>query len=105
MPRRSTLNAPVADRRKRLIQAAIIMAGGTVRVARALGYKTAESARKFYATAADIPDDKVRDFVRIAQHAGADMTLAQARPDLYQDLTPEELGYTPRPTRLKGRPQ
>lgn len=102
MPRRSALDHRTTDRRKRLIQAAIHVAGGTVRVSRELGYKTAESVRKFYATDTEVPAEKARDLVRLS---GGTLTLQQARPDLYDGLTPEELGYTPQSRRRKGAAQ
>jgi DNA-binding transcriptional regulator YdaS (Cro superfamily) len=78
------------------IRAGIGAAGGLNRMARELGYRTAERVRQFYARGSGVPAEKCRAFVRAAQGA---VTLLQVRPDLYAGLTVEELGYSPRAQR------
>lgn len=93
MPTTDPADIAPAEQHKRLIRFAITVAGGTVKMAEALGYATPESVRKFYATGADVPAEKARAFVGLA---GGTVSLAQVRPDLYADLTVAELGYSPR---------
>jgi DNA-binding transcriptional regulator YdaS (Cro superfamily) len=100
MPRTEQATIPPAEQHKRLIRFAITVAGGTVKMAEALGYATPESVRKFYATGADVPAEKARAFVGLA---GGAVNLAQVRPDLYAGLTVSELGYAPRAGKVKAR--
>lgn len=74
------------------IRGAIAAAGGTLKVARELGYKTAERVRHFYAPGYPVPAEKCRDFVRISHGL---LNLRILRPDLYGGLTTQELGYQP----------
>lgn len=83
--------APDTERSKR-IRASIAAAGGLAKMAAILGYRTAERVRQFYAFGYPVPAEKAREFCR--QSSGI-MTLRELRPDLYADLTAEELGYTP----------
>jgi hypothetical protein len=80
------------QQRTTLIRAAIAAAGGTVQVARTLGYKTAERVRGFYAPGYPVPAEKCRAFVRMSHGL---LNLRTVRPDLYDGLTLQELGYQP----------
>lgn len=70
---------------------AIRAAGGTVRVARAIGKKSHETVRRWYVdtdpTAAD-----ARTLVRLCDHV---VTLPDILPAAYRDLSQAELGYQP----------
>lgn len=76
-------------RRARFV--AIRAAGGTVRVARAIGKKSHETVRRWYVdtdpTAAD-----ARVLVRLCDHV---VTLREVLPGAFADLTAAELGYQP----------
>lgn len=80
----------------RVIHAAILACGGTVKLARELNYATAESIRQWYAERKLVPAEKARAFLAVARQHGSDITLADIRPDLYAALTTRELGYRPR---------
>lgn len=80
-----------ATSKKDRIRAAIRAAGGTAKLAAAMGLRSHESVRMFYARPNEIPAERARDFVRLT---GGTMTLKEIRPDLWSELTAEELGYT-----------
>jgi hypothetical protein len=84
------MHIPADDKRSRLIRAAITAMGGITNAAKALGYNTGERVRHFYAPGLPVPAEKCRDFVRLS-HGIVD--LRTIRPDLYGDLTAQELGY------------
>lgn len=84
------MHIPADDNRSRMIRAAIAAMGGITKAAKALGYKTGERVRHFYAPGLPVPAEKCRDFVRMS-HGIVD--LRTIRPDLYGDLTARELGY------------
>lgn len=75
------------------IRSAINAAGGTVKMAAAIGYRTAERVRHFYAPGYPVPAERCRQFVAAAKGA---IDLRTLRPDLYDGLTVAELGYRPR---------
>ena len=70
---------------------AIRAAGGTVRVARAIGKKSHETVRRWYVdtdpTAAD-----ARTLVKLCDNV---VTLPEILPDAYAELSAQELGYSP----------
>jgi hypothetical protein len=76
-------------RRQRYV--AIRAAGGTVRVARAIGKKSHETVRRWYLdtdpTAAD-----ARTLVQLCDNV---VTLKDILPDAFEGLTVAELGYVP----------
>lgn len=76
-------------RRARFV--AIRAAGGTVRVARAIGKKTHESVRRWYISTDPSPAD-ARILVQLCDHV---VTLQEILPDAFADLTSQELGYQP----------
>lgn len=92
------MSKQITEVQEAAIRAAIKAAGGTPKMARALGYSTAERVRQFYARGTGVPAEKARAFVAASNGA---VTLLQVRPDLYAGLTVEELGYAPRPRRGK----
>lgn len=86
----SKFHIPPDEHRSRLIRAAIAAGGGLMEVAKQLGYKTAERVRHFYAPGLPVPAEKARKFVALSHGV---VTLRVIRPDLYDGLTVQELGY------------
>ncbi len=78
-------------RRARFV--AIRAAGGTVRVARAIGKKSHETVRRWY-TDTDPTAADARVLVRLCDNV---VTLDQVLPDAFAGLTQAELGYVPTP--------
>lgn len=70
---------------------AIKAAGGTVRVARAIGKKSHESVRRWYVDT----DPTAADARILVKLCGNVVTLQEILPDAYRDLDVGELGYTP----------
>jgi DNA-binding transcriptional regulator YdaS (Cro superfamily) len=99
MAYKSPSNLPPDETRCMRIHAAVRAGGGIVKVARALGYRTGESVRQFYAVdparglPKPVPAEKCRALV--AATLGT-IALHEIRPDLYGGLTTQELGYKPR---------
>ncbi len=78
---------------RELIRIGIGAAGGTVVIAKALGFASAESVGAWYRLGRLVPAEKARQFVAMTNGT---ITLQQIRPDLFGGLTTSELGYTPR---------
>lgn len=83
----------IDPREARAIRAGIEAAGGLAAMAKVLGFRTTERVRRFYAFGTRVSAEKARAFVKAARGV---VTLRQIRPDLYDKLTVEELGYQPR---------
>ena len=76
------------------IRVAVYLSGGAAKVAKAMGYKTGESIRRFCIPGGKaVPAERVEDFRRAT---GKRLALADIRPDLYGKLNTEKLGYAPR---------
>lgn len=71
---------------------AIRAAGGTVRVARAIGKKSHETVRRWYVDT----DPTAADARTLVQLCGNVATLQEILPDAYANLTTDELGYQPK---------
>jgi len=99
MPYKSPAHLPADEARARKIRSAVRAAGGTVKLARALGYQTAESIRKFYAMGVEVPAEKCRAFVAEAKGS---ITLYELRPDIFAGLSTQELGYKPKSERARA---
>lgn len=80
-----------SDPTRRARYVAIRAAGGTVRVARAIGRKSHETVRRWYTDTDPAPKD-ARALVRLC---GGVVTLKDILPDAFEGLTVAELGYTP----------
>lgn len=70
---------------------AVKAAGGTVRVARAIGKKSHETVRRWYIDTEPTPAD-ARVLAKLCGHA---VTLKDLLPAAYDQLTTTELGYAP----------
>ncbi len=70
---------------------AIRTAGGTSKVAKAIGLKNHESVRRWTGDA-DPKPEQARTLVKLC---GGVVTLAEILPGVYGDLTVAELGYAP----------
>lgn len=80
-----------ADPVRRARYVAIRAAGGTVRVARAIGKKSHETVRRWYVDT----DPTAADARTLVQLCGNAVTLQDVLPDAYKGLDVAELGYTP----------
>lgn len=70
---------------------AIRAAGGTVRVARAIGKKSHETVRRWYVDT----DPSAADARTLVSLCGGVVKLPDVLPGAYAGLTMEELGYVP----------
>jgi hypothetical protein len=77
------------DPAKRAAYVAIKVAGGTVKVAAALGYSRSETVRRWYVDR-DIPPHQAR---RLVVLCGGIQKLPDLLPDVYGKLSHTELGY------------
>jgi len=71
------------------IKAAVHLAGGQLKVAKAMGYRFGESVRRFTAGLKLVPAERVSDFREAIENR---LTLAEIRPDLYGGVSPDQLG-------------
>jgi hypothetical protein len=76
-------------RRSRYV--AIRAAGGTVRVARAIGKKSHETVRRWYIDTDPTAED-ARTLVKLCDYV---VPLPDILPGAFGNLTTQELGYTP----------
>lgn len=63
------------------LRVAVFLAGGAAKVARAMGYKTSESVRRFTTGLKLVPPERVTAFV---EAVGGRLTAADVRPDLHR---------------------
>lgn len=93
MPRKTSNPANLTDDQLEAIRVAVYLSGGAAKVAKAMGYRTGESVRRFTIGAKAVPAERVEDFRRAT---GNRLALTDIRPDLYKGLKAEALGYAPR---------
>ena len=79
---------------------AVRAAGGTVRVARAIGKKSHETVRRWYVDTEPSAAD-ARILVALCQHV---VKLPEILPDAYGKLTQDELGYDPGTSAVEATP-
>jgi len=65
------------------IKAAVYLSGGPLKVARAVGYKTSESIRRFTSGLKPVPAERVDAFI---EATGGRLEHADVRPDLFGHL-------------------
>lgn len=82
-----------ADPVRRARYVAIRASGGTVQVARAIGKKSHETVRRWYVDRDPSAAD-ARTLVRLCDGV---VKLQEILPDVFADLTTDELGYQPGP--------
>lgn len=93
MAPRSTNTSPLTKAQLENLRVAVYLAGGAAKVAKAMGYKTGESVRRFTTGAKPVPAERVEDFRRAVEGR---LKLAEIRPDLYGRLSADRLGYAPK---------
>lgn len=99
MPQNKRNPADMTDEQLEQLRVAVYLSGGAAKVAKAMGYRTGESIRRFCIKGGKpVPAERCEEF-RIA--TGNRLALADIRPDLYGGLNAEALGYTPKAP--KGR--
>lgn len=78
------------------LRVAVYLSGGAAKVARRMGYRTAESVRRFTTGLKPVPAERVEDFRKAIEQR---LALADIRPDLYGKLKADALGYQPKGAR------
>lgn len=86
--------AGLTDDQLEAIKVAVYLSGGAAKVAKAMGYRTGESIRRFCIKGGKpVPSERVADFRKAT---GERLALADIRPDLFGGLKADQLGYQPK---------
>lgn len=81
---RQTANVPLTEGQLEDLRVAVFLSGGAAKVARRMGYKTAESVRRFTKGLKVVPAERVELFREAVEFR---LTAAQVRPDLHRAFT------------------